>query len=182
MTNKDDGVFRMRVRVKAGSQSFAAPPVTSAIDANPEPSTAGGKPKSLIEALKRTAAPATPRSRNPAPPKAAAKRQAKKKLAAKKAPEPQLDEQVEPAQADSNDGALTVHKAAPVAVAAEETPRDVISTRSKSSGHITARLKHLERLKAATTSLERVTSGKIEEATVEIIHHDKPRPADTLAD
>ena len=182
MTNQDEGAFRMRVRVKAGSQDLAQPPVVG-VTSDAEARTAGSaKPKSLIEALKQTSTPA--RNRKTAATKAAAKRPAKKKASGKKASETQKTDRPEilaATQSESDDLVASDATETVVSPPPKQTPRDVISAKSPSSGHVAARLKHLERLKEATASLELATSGHIEEATVEIIHHDNPRLADIAA-
>ncbi|MGE8943807.1 hypothetical protein ACO2I3_18030 [Leptospira interrogans] len=181
MTNQNEGAFRMRVRVKAGSHNLAAPPLASA-STEAGASAGGAKPKSLIEALKQTSTPA--RNRKTAAAKAAAKRPTKKKSSGKKASETQNTDRAEilaATQSENDDLAASDVTESIVSPTPKQTPRDVISPKSASSGHVAARLKHLERLREATASLELVTSGHIEEATVEIIHYDKPRIAEVAA-
>ena len=182
VTNKEEGAFRMRVRVKAGSQDLAQPPVVG-VNPDAEATTAGSaKPKSLIEALKQTSTPA--RNRKTAATKSAAKRPAKKKSSGKKAAEPPIADRaaaLTATRSESDKPAGTSGAETIVSAPSTQTPRDVISAKSASSGHVAARLKHLERLREATAGLERVTGGQIEEATVEIIQHDKPRIAEVAA-
>ncbi len=171
VTNNDDGAFRTRVRVKAGSQDLGA----QAPGATAEASSAAskGNSKSLIEALKHTEPPAPRATSNSRKSGSAStpKRASKKKATNRKPRETQAA------------GKASALQSGPEAPAPKDAPRDVIAAAKPMSGHsVSARLKHLERLKEATAGLERVTSGQIEEAIVEIIHHDGHRTQTAIKD
>ncbi|MCL4767947.1 MAG: hypothetical protein KJZ80_17115 [Hyphomicrobiaceae bacterium] len=150
-------VFRTKVRVKGGADDAAR--AASAVERAPTPFA---PPRSLMDALKQAAPPASSAA-EPAPFRnrpgdltgAAA-------AASTKTEPPPLPR---PARA-------TISSELPT------TPKSPRAGKSRAGRLAAARLRQLQRLKDAAAGLETLARGEIEEATVEIIRHDGSRPAD----
>jgi hypothetical protein len=163
--------FRTRVRVKAGSLTVSSEGGRADAERQTEDvPRAAERPRSLLEALKQAVPePVVSHPETQAPPATGTPRpaeggQRRRSTSRSRKTQPHVD----PAGA-------RVQQTLPVSPAS--TPKASWRAKPSPAGRqAAARLKQLERLRETAAGLESLARGEIEEATVEIIRYDGPRP------